>query len=152
MAAMKEKRVEANSNESKSDGERKELRCKKERTEHDLNSVEWGPSQISIFLLSLVAGRIKKQDQVGRGEKGERQRKRVEERGMGNNFTWSNWLRFIIYDLGNNPLRDGKERETAGRGVASGAAVEGKYRIRGWGGWEGGRRSRARRGGKSICE
>lgn len=24
---------------------------------------------------------------------------------MGNNFTWPNWLRFIIYDLGNNPRR-----------------------------------------------
>lgn len=56
----------------------------------------------------------------GRGERGERERERVEERGMGNNFTWSNWLRFIIYDLGNNPLRDGKERETAGHGVVRG--------------------------------
>jgi len=87
----------------------------------------------------------------GRGERGEGERERVEERGMGNNFTWSNWLRFIIYDLGNNPLRDGKERETAGHGVVrgdwGGGEIPGRRR---WGGWEGERRSRARRGGKKY--
>lgn len=38
--------------------------------------------------LADVAGRIKEQGRAG------------EERGTGNNFTRSNWLRFIIYDLG----------------------------------------------------
>lgn len=96
--------------------ERGSSAAKKERTEHDLNSVEWGPSQISIFLLSR---RSRPNKEAGPGWTGWK-RERVEERGMGNNFTWSNWLRFIIYDLGNNPLRDGKERETAGRGMARG--------------------------------
>ena len=45
--------------------------------------------------LAVIVGRIK----------GQTRRREGRERGMGNNFTWSNWLRFIIYDLGNNPRR-----------------------------------------------
>lgn len=57
--------------------------------------------------LAVVAGRIKGQARiVGKGR----------ERGTGNNFTWSNWLRFIIYDLGNNPRPDGKARRRVRRG------------------------------------
>lgn len=33
----------------------------------------------------------------------EQPRKRTSERERGNNFPRSTWLRFIIYDLGNNP-------------------------------------------------
>lgn len=75
---------------------------------------------------------------------------RIEERGMGNNFTWSNWLRFIIYDLGNNPLRDGKERETAGHGVVRGDWGGGEIPGRRMGRLGEERRSRARRGGEKV--
>lgn len=62
---------------------------------HDLSFVEWGPPQISIFLLRPRVRRSVKQ-------KGERKR---EREAKGNNFPRPTWLRFIIYDLGNNPRR-----------------------------------------------
>jgi len=81
------------------------------RTEHDLNSVEWGPSQISIFLLSRRSrpNKGEREDHPGEGRRGER------EKGIGNNFTRSNWLRFIIYDLGNNPRWMEKRGKGEGR-------------------------------------
>jgi len=56
---------------------------------------------------------------------------------MGNNFTRPNWLRFIIYDLGNNPLWMGKAREK-------------EWWVSSWA--ERGRVEVAQEGGKSICE
>lgn len=95
--------------------------------------------------LAVIAGRIKERGWIVRGGKEGGGR---EERGMGNNFTWSNWLRFIIYDLGNNPLRDGKERETVNQGDEG----EGRRGIPGQGmeaGWKRGDRAREEgKGGK----
>lgn len=128
------------------------VKKKKERTEHDLNSVEWGPSQISIFLLSR---RSRPNKGTGPGCMGWKEggKERVEEKGMGNNFTWSNWLRFIIYYLGNNPAARWKRagnggphgwcgKEGKGGGKIPGLGMEGRVEI-----------ALARRGGgKSICE
>ena len=48
------------------------------------------------FFLSRGKEERKKKEEKGRGTRRE---------GEGNNFPGSTWLRFIIYDLGNNPRR-----------------------------------------------